>query len=193
MRYVSLTRFVVSALSLSCLLATATEIRAQDVWSPPAVETRGPWTLAAGDRVRVRLEDGDWVEARFLEASGTEISVAPTSGVPETLSLPANSTHLQVQTGTQRHTGRGMLIGALVGFGAGYAIGAAHENDSWFEDLAGPAGATVGTTVGLFTGGIIGFCVRTPTWNDTYRYSVDSAAILPTKSAVEFDLVLFSR
>jgi hypothetical protein len=146
-------RLLALGLALAFALAQATPTAAQararllDDWS--AVQTLSP-----GQKLVVRTKDGDRLTGRFDSANDLLINF--TDGKRK-ISLTRESVKLvQLDRGNSR--GKGVLTGALIGAGAGFAVGS-FLYFPFRDDMVGAVvpvsaalGAAIGTGVGLSTG-----------------------------------------
>lgn len=131
--------------------------------APAAAQTRAARTLddwsavqalSPGQKIVVRTKDGDRLTGRFDSANDLLINFADGK---RKVSLTRESVRLvQLDRGNSR--GRGALFGALVGAGAGFAVGSVLYFP-FRDDMVGAVvpvsaalGAAVGTGVGLSTG-----------------------------------------
>ena len=130
--------------------------------APAAAQTRGrvldDWsavqTLSPGQKIVVRTKDGDRLTGRFDSASDLLINF--TDGRRK-VSLTRESIRLvQLDRGNSR--GKGALFGALIGAGAGFAVGSVLYFP-FRDDMVGATvpvsaamGMAIGTGVGLATG-----------------------------------------
>ena len=135
------------ALAQAPAASAQTRARALDDWS--AVQS-----LSAGQKIIVRTKDGDRLSGRFDSANDLLINFADGR---RKVSLTRESIKLvQLDRGNSR--GKGMLFGALVGAGAGLAVGSLLYFP--FEDdmvgasvpVAGAMGMAIGTGIGAATG-----------------------------------------
>ncbi len=89
----------------------------------------------------------------------------------DTLSVPVTLvTRLDVSRGRKMNTGKGAVIGLLVGGVVGAVIGYANYEEGGFGDL-GPgvnvaAGGVIGGLGGLVTGAFIGLAIQTDRWRE---------------------------
>ena len=135
------------ALAQGPAASAQTRARVPDDWS--AVQTLSP-----GQKLVVRTKDGDRLTGRFDSANDLLINF--TDGKRK-VSLTRESIRLvQLDRGNSR--GKGALFGALVGAGAGFAVGSIFYFP-FRDDMVGATvpvsaalGATIGTGIGAATG-----------------------------------------
>ncbi|HUP19109.1 MAG TPA: hypothetical protein VM778_04050 [Gemmatimonadota bacterium] len=79
-------------------------------------------------------------------------------------------TSVEVSSGTERHTGRGALLGAAFGAGTGAILGALTFEEPGFlihsRTESAAFGAVALGAIGLLVGGVAGFMDRTETWRE---------------------------
>jgi hypothetical protein len=134
------------ALSMSSPAAAQTR-RAADDWS--AVQS-----LSTGEKIVVRTKDGDRLTGRF--DSATDLVINFTDGRKK-ISLTRESVRrVQIDRGNSRL--RGTLVGAAIGAGAGFAVGAVlyfpYRDDMTAATVPGftGLGAAIGAGFGAATG-----------------------------------------
>jgi hypothetical protein len=159
--------------------------------------------LPAGSRARVRI-GGRWVVGTYVGQSRDSLRFAvqtyhdetppfafsgkaPT-GERDTLAwLRSSIEEFQVSSGHRSHGGTGVLVGAVVGGGAGLGLGVALASDEFFQAGSGTVVATtvIGAVAGCLLGGIIGSLVRTEHWE---RMPPPSVSIGPIGTKAEFTM-----
>ena len=135
------------ALAQAPAAAAQTRARALDDWS--AVQALSP-----GQKIIVRTKDGDRLTGRFDSASDLLINF---SDGRKKISLTRESIRrVQLDRGNSR--GRGILMGALIGAGAGFAVGSVLYFP-YKSDMAGstvPGCAALGLAIGAGIGAVTG-------------------------------------
>ena len=147
-------RLLTLALGLAFALAQAAPAAAQARAARPLADWSAVQTLSPGQKVVIRTKDGDRLTGRFDSANDLLINF--TDGKRK-ISLTRESVRLvQLDRGNSR--GRGALTGALIGAGAGFAVGSflyiPFKDDAVgaVVPVSAALGATIGTGVGLSTG-----------------------------------------
>ena len=188
---------IVGIFMLLPLLATSDTASAHDIFTPPPRDDHRPeWVVGPDAVVRVQNEDGAWTRARFLGVVNGDLRLAPIGGTPGILTLPANSTRMQIRAGSEGHALQGLVVGLVLGATTGAVLGSQTHNEGLagiYDPIAPVYGAMGGAVLGGFLGGMIGASIRTASWADTYCLSKDSAMGLGQNDPVEFELVLFQR
>ena len=135
------------ALAQAPAASAQTRARAADDWS--AVQA-----LPAGEKIVVRTKDGDRLTGRFDSASDLLINF---SDGRKKISLTRESVRrVQLDRGNSR--GRGILVGSLIGAGAGFAVGSVlyfpYRDDMVGTTVPGCAalGLAIGAGIGAATG-----------------------------------------
>lgn len=128
-----------------------------------------------GERVRISAPDlpGGAVVGQLLrvEDAAFVIRAGDAMGTGGVVEVPRDLvTSVEVSAGTERHTGRGALLGVALGAGAGAMLGAmSFEGPDLFFDSraeAAAGGAVAIGAIGLLVGGVAGFLARTDTWRE---------------------------
>lgn len=134
--------------------------------------------LSPGDAVRFQQSDAKWHLGRFHYATDTEFLVYPRETPTDVLVLPQSTSRLQVQTGSEGHTGIGLLVGAGLGFAIGY-LGDANdhsEDDALIKNDTSSAGSgLLGMMLFGIIGGVLGTLTRTPVYEDVVPYRESAA------------------
>jgi hypothetical protein len=135
------------ALALATPAAAQSRARSLDDWS-------NVQTLQAGQKIVVRTKDGDRLSGRFDSANDLLINF--TDGKRK-VSLTRESVKLvQLDRGNSR--GKGILMGALIGGAAGFAVGAALYFP-FRDDMVGstvPVSSALGMAIGAGVGAATG-------------------------------------
>ena len=131
--------------------------------------------LAPGDTVLVALNGAQSFQGQFKTLTDDAIEVHLMAG---DRTFPREKV-FRVSTKVQSHRGRNALLGALVGAGAGLAIGAAADHGSGTK--CGPSGPflcgkmfpnlgkEIFTPVGAIVGGVVGVALPAGGWREVYR------------------------
>lgn len=148
------------------LLAVA--LFASDVTAQTAPVNRVPVLQPSpGERVRVNygaegsaVVQGTWVA---MDPYGVRLLAAPQDTVQVALDRLVS---LERSTGTQRHTGVGLLLGALVGGMVGFLAAPEDEAaESWgMGTYSRMYYGGVGALIGGLAGGVIGASIKTDRW-----------------------------
>ena len=148
------------------LLAVA--LFAGDVTAQTAPINRVPVLQPSpGERVRVNygaegstVVQGTWVA---MDPYGVRLLAAPQDTVHVALDRLVS---LERSTGTQRHTGIGVVLGSILGLFVGLAVAPEDEATSscGVPDYSKLAGAAVGGLVGGVVGALIGASIKTDRW-----------------------------
>lgn len=147
-------RLFAPALALACLLAPALTVAARQ----RAPEPRDGWAavqaLSPGEKLVVRTRDGERLAGRFVSAS--DILLVIRHGETDMSFARDNVRLVQLNRGKSR--AKGMLFGAAVGGGAGFAVGSAlyfpHRDDMLGSVV--PASAALGAAIGVGIGAAFG-------------------------------------
>ena len=156
-----ITRFFAFGYALILTLSFVMPVGAQTYNAPAAAQlqaTRGDWstvrTLSPGEKISVRLKDGDHLKGRFDSATDTSINFKQ-DGKQVTLTRESIG-RVQVNRGKARI--KGALAGAAIGGGLGTAGGGylvargANVPALVGGSIAGAAaGAAIGAAIGLGT------------------------------------------
>jgi small nuclear ribonucleoprotein (snRNP)-like protein len=153
-------------LPINYVLITILAIQPTMAWSRAAKESSHDWALLMavrpGEKLYVKLEDG-------RKVNGTISSVSETMLILSTDHQTAGFSRQDIQEirlARGRSLKKSILMGTLIGAGAGAALGgvaAASDNGDWFDVKASqgiPIGAAVGATFGTLIGLAIGFLPR---------------------------------
>ncbi|MHB8655298.1 MAG: hypothetical protein ACYDA9_15615 [Terriglobia bacterium] len=131
--------------------------------------------LGPGDTVLVALNGAQSFQGQFKTLTDDAIEVHLTGGDQ---AFPREKV-FRVSTKVQSHRKRNALLGALVGAGAGLAIGAASDHGSGTK--CGPngpflcgnmfpnLGKEILTPVGAIVGGVVGAVLPAGGWREIYR------------------------
>jgi hypothetical protein len=139
-----------------------------------------PVTL--GERVRLSMQSPTGTVrtiGRVIAVQGDSLTLAPTDAEPARSFARSDIQKLEVSFGIHRQTRKGMVIGGILGFGAGAAIAAAtYRKPDCVPDLFGcylvrkarginsASGALVGGIVGIPIGALIGHARSRERWLD---------------------------
>jgi small nuclear ribonucleoprotein (snRNP)-like protein len=153
-------------LAINYVLITILAIQPTMAWSRAAKEPSHDWVLLMaarpGEKLYVGFKDGGKV-------NGTLYSVSETMLVLLTDNQTARFNRQDIQEirlARRRSLKKSILVGALIGTGAGAVLGgaaAASDNGEWFDVKASqgiPIGAAVGAIFGTVIGLSIGFLPR---------------------------------
>jgi len=158
-----LRRTGMSLLAVTAVALPASPAAAQEAGGPVGERVRLSAPHLPGGAVvgqLLRVED-----AAFVIRAGDPMETGRVVEVPREL-----VTAVEVSTGTERRTGRGALLGAALGAGAGGMFGAMtfDEPGLLFNSRAesAAAGAVAIGAIGLLVGGVAGFLARTDTWRE---------------------------
>jgi len=153
-------------LVIALLGLVATEVLAQEVPQPPALE------LPVGARVRLRTlaAEGQWIQGILASADSRSISIVPEEAPPlgaNQLRLPGEAvTRLELATGKKRQWLPGLLIGAAFGVTMGLTMdvdpGRCELDDNYFCSRGSAVGAMGGTFAAIGT--LVGALVRKDVW-----------------------------
>jgi len=129
--------------------------------------------IAPGDTVKVVLNDGKIIQGSFKGSSAGSISIQ--ANTSEKLLQRENV--LRVSVRGARHRGRNMLIGAVIGAGAGLGMGALSDRSPkcgpsgpfFCGQLLPNRGKEILTPVGALIGGVTGLLLPTGRWQEIYR------------------------
>jgi small nuclear ribonucleoprotein (snRNP)-like protein len=112
------------------------------VWSRTEDEPNHGWSLLmavqAGERLHVKLQDGRKVDGKLNSVSETMLVLSADS---QTTGFNRHDI-LEIRLGRGRSVKKSILVGALIGTGAGAGLGgaaAASDNGEWFGTLIGLA------------------------------------------------------
>ncbi len=135
------------ALAQAPAAAAQTRARALDDWS--AVQALSP-----GQKIIVRTKDGDRLTGRFDSANDLLLNF--TDGRKKISLTRESIRRVQLDRGNSR--GRGVLMGALIGAGAGFAVGSVlyfpYKDD--MVDTTVPGAAALGLAIGAGIGAATG-------------------------------------
>ncbi|HWZ27473.1 MAG TPA: hypothetical protein VNX15_02870 [Gemmatimonadales bacterium] len=151
------------------------------VWLGLARPSSSQERVAPGTRVRVTTDSGPIVGS-LVKADSTGLWVSRSSG-PLNVFVPRRSVKtLEVSLGTRNHTGKGALVGFLIGAGSGVIGGLASGDDpptSFVRFSAGDKAALLGVLfggVGAGFGALVGSGMTDDDWHEvspsTVRLSV---------------------
>ena len=142
------------ALALALLFTLAPAAQASAATPEPVADWSAVQSLSAGQKIIVRTKDGDRLSGRFDSANDLLINF--TDGRRK-ISLTRESVKLvQLDRGNSR--GKGVLVGALIGAGAGFAVGSIlyfpFKDDIVASTVPGftGLGAAIGAGIGVSTG-----------------------------------------
>jgi ferric-dicitrate binding protein FerR (iron transport regulator) len=144
-----ITRFFAFGYALILVLALVAPVAAQ------STNMRGDWSavqsLSPGEKIAVRLKDGDRLTGRFDSATDTNINFKH-DGKQVTLTRESIG-RVQINRGKSRV--KGALVGAGIGGGVGTAAGGyLVARGAYVPALVG--GSIVGVAVGATVGAVIG-------------------------------------
>jgi hypothetical protein len=149
-------------------LKTLAVIAAAMVCVAASARAQSADSLAPGSRVRVGLNGQLRDVGTLVRSSSNSIDYVP-EGEKAVVALKSDEIgSLEVSRGKHGHAGMGALIGAGAGLALGVAFVAAIESDPWFDLEAGEAaGAIIVTTMGgTLLGTAIGAAIRTESWDE---------------------------
>ena len=142
------------ALALTLLFTLAPTAQVSATTPAPAADWSAVQSLSPGQKIVVRTKDGDRLSGRFDSANDLLINF--TDGRRK-ISLTRESVKLvQLDRGNSR--GKGVLVGALIGAGAGFAVGSILYFP-FRDDMVGatvPVSAAMGMAIGAGVGAATG-------------------------------------
>ena len=115
-----------------------------------------------GEKLFLKLKDGRKIKGKLNTVSETMISLSDGNQTTQW----GRQDILEIRLGYGRSMKKSILIGALIGTGAGAVLGgaaAASDNGEWFDVKASqgiPIGAAVGAIVGSAVGAVVGLFGR---------------------------------
>ena len=125
--------------------------------------------LAAGQQIRIVLNDAKSYNAAFQSVTGDAIVVRLANG-DQTFE---RQSVLRVSTQGKSHRGRNALIGLAVGTGAGIIVGAASpelgQGTCGQGSCVNAASVALPGAAGAVVGAVIGAAIPTGRWHDVYR------------------------
>jgi hypothetical protein len=142
------------ALGLALLFTFAQAAPALAGTPVPPADWSAVQALTPGQKIVVRTKDGDRLTGRFDSASDLLINF--TDGRKKISLTRESIRRVQLDRGNSR--GRGVLMGALIGGGAGFAVGSILYFP-FKEDMAGatvPSAAALGLAIGAGIGAATG-------------------------------------
>lgn len=129
-------------------------------------------TIARGDQVMVVLNGAQSMLGRFETFTAGSITLQAKSG--EQSFTRENVRRISARG--QKHRGRNVLMGALIGAGAGLGIGAMADRRAncgpsgpFLCGLFPNLGKEIGTPLGAIVGGMVGLALPTGRWHEIYR------------------------
>lgn len=140
--------------------------------SPVVASSQAPPALVPGSRVRI-TEKGSKPRAGAVVTADADTVVLKVDSAGKTATFSvARISELEVSRGIKGHAGNGVLLGLVVGAGAGalvgsLACGGSSSCYSGSDDMQGPitlAAAGLGAVVGMVTGAVIGSNHKSESW-----------------------------